>query len=117
MTELPTLEARLAQVRAQLARQRAAVGGDGLDRKASRKLGKLAKKAEKKLASAATGADAGKTKRVKRGLKRTRAALLRFVALVQKLQPKHIADPLVGAALSAAATQALQDVEALQAAG
>ena len=87
------------------------VDGDGLDSKASKKLGKLVTKAEKKLASAAASS---KAKRVKRGLKQTRAALLRFVKLVQKLQPKHIADPAVGAALTAAAAQALQAVEALQ---
>jgi hypothetical protein len=103
-------------IRASLATLRAGVGGDGLDRTASRKLGKLLTKAEKKLASAAAGDAAGKTKRVTRGLKQTRAALLRFVTLVQRLQPKHIADPLVGAALSTAAAQALQEVEALQAA-
>jgi hypothetical protein len=51
---------------------------------------------------------------VKRGLKQTRAALLRFVRLVQTLQPKHITDPAVGALLSTAAEQALQDVQALQ---
>ncbi len=102
-------------VRTGLASLRAGIGGDGLDGTARRKLGKLVTKAEKKLASAAAGVDSGKAKRVKRGLKQTRAALLRFVLLVQKLQPKHIADPTVGAALSAAAAQALQDVEALQA--
>jgi hypothetical protein len=101
--------------RASLASLRAGVGGDGLDRKASKKLGKLVTKAEKKLASAAAGAESGKKKRVKRSLKQTRAALLRFVKLVQTLQPKHIADPAVGAFLSTAAAQALQDVEALQA--
>jgi hypothetical protein len=102
-------------VRTSLASLRAGVSGDGLDRAASKKLGKLVTKAEKKLASAAAGADSGKAKRVKRGLKQTRAALLRLVLLVQKLQPKHITDPTVGAALSTAAAQALQDVEALQA--
>ena len=99
-------------VRASLATLRAGVGGDGLDRAARKKLGKLLTKAEKKLASAA---NSSKAKRVKRGLKQTRAALLRFVQLVQKLQPKHITDPTLGAALSTAAAQALQDVEALQA--
>jgi hypothetical protein len=99
-------------VRTSLETLRAGVGGDGLDRAAKKKLGKLVTKAEKKLESAA---NTSKAKRVKRGLKQTHAALLRFVQLVQKLQPKHITDPTVGAALSAAAAQALQDVEALQA--
>ena len=93
------------------------VGVSGLDRTASRKLGKLVTKAEKKLSSAAAGAQANKAKRVRKGLKQTRAALLRFVALVGRLQPKHITDPLEAAALLAAAAQALQKVEALQAAG
>ena len=60
------------------------------------------------------GAEAGKAKRVKRGLNGTRAALLRFVTLVQRLQPKHITDPLAVAALTTAAAQALLKVEALQ---
>ena len=97
---------------ASLASLHAVVDGDGLDGKASKKLGKLVTKAQKKLASAAASS---KAKHVKRGLKQTRAALVRFVKLVQKLQPKHITDPAVGAALTAAAAQALQDVEALQA--
>jgi hypothetical protein len=105
-----------AAVRRSLASLRTAVGGDGLDRKASTKLGKLVKKAEKKLASAAAGANAHKTKREKRGLTQTRAALLGFVKLVQRLQPKHIDDPAVGAALTTTATQAVHDGETLQAA-
>jgi hypothetical protein len=99
--------------RASLASLRAGVDGDGLDDKARRKLGKFVTKAETKLASAAAGADAGKAKRVKRGLKRTRAALVRILRLIQNLQPRHIADPVVGAALSTAAAQALLDVEML----
>jgi hypothetical protein len=102
-------------VRASLESLRAGVDGDGLDAVAKRKLGKLVTKAQKKITSAAAGADAGKAKRVKRGLKQAHAALLRFVTLVQRLTPKHIADPTVAAALTVSAAQALQDVEALQA--
>jgi hypothetical protein len=101
-------------VRGYLATLRAGVGE--LDRKASRKLGKLVTKAEKKLASAAAGAQAGKAKRVQRGLKQTRAALVRFVAQVGRLQSKGL-DPLAAAALVTAAAQAIQEVEALQSAG
>jgi hypothetical protein len=104
-------------VRDDLATLRAGVGGDGLDQKARKKLGTLVTKAEKKLAAAAAGAQAGKANRVKRGLKGTRAALLRFVTLVRKLQPKHITDPLAAAALTTGAAQALLKVEALQTAG
>jgi hypothetical protein len=86
------------------------------DARAQKQLGKLLTKVEKKLAAAEAGAAARSAKRVRRGLKGARKLLVRFGKRVQKLQPKHIADPAVGAALVAGAADAVADVEALQAA-
>jgi hypothetical protein len=104
-------------VRAQLGELRTLVAADGVDRRAQKKLRRLLAKAEKKLGAAEAGEQAGKAKRRTRGLKGTRAALLRFGSAVQKLQPRRITDPIVGAALAQGAAAAVAAVEVLQAGG
>ena len=88
---------------------------EGIDLVARSALTHLLETAEKKLATARAGRDGGKAKKVKSGLKGARKKMVKFGKKVQKLQPKHIADPSVGAALGTKSGDAVERLDALRA--
>jgi len=95
-------------IRMSISDMQSLLAGAGVDKHARKKLGALLTKADRKLTTAS-----GTSKRAKRARNQVRSLLLHFAALVRKLQPKHITDPAIGAALAADAAGALQGVSTL----
>lgn len=89
----------------------------GIDAKAQRVLGKLRTKAATLVSKAAEGEQAGKTKRVKKGLKKARGRLRKMRKKVEKLlAKKHIDSLQTASALAGEIDDAIASVEALLAA-
>jgi len=95
-------------IRQSISDMRSLLAGAGVDKRARKKLGALLNKTDHKLTTAS-----GTSKRAKRARKQVRSLLAHFGVLVQKLQPKHITDPTVGAALATDAAEALLGVSML----
>lgn len=101
-------------VHCRLAGLAARLAGDGLDDKARRSLGKLHAGAVTRVEAAAGLADAGKTKKAAGKLGGAAKKLTKFGKKVVKLQPAHVTDPTLGAALSADAADATARINTLR---
>jgi hypothetical protein len=103
-----------ASVRCRLGDLGTTIETEGVDAVARKALGKLLQAAGRKIDVAESGHDAGARGKTKRGFKVGRKKLLKFAKKVFKLQPKHVTDPAVGAALDGKAKDAVERVERLR---
>ncbi|HUC33067.1 MAG TPA: DUF4215 domain-containing protein, partial [Ilumatobacteraceae bacterium] len=104
-----------ASVRCRLGDLDAVLGGDGLDANARDSLRKLLQTTGSKIDVAETGSEQGAAGKMKKAFKAGRKKLVKFQKKVFKLQPVHITDPAVGAALDQKVGDALERVDRLRA--
>jgi cysteine-rich repeat protein len=103
-----------ASVRCRLGDLGATIEMDGVDTVARGALARLLQTVQGKIDVAESGQDSGAAGKTKRAFKAGRKKLVKFGKKVFKLQPAHVTDPAVGAALDAKATDAIERVDRLR---